>query len=576
MALTWRERGVLALGLLLLTALLAGLLVPPGAGAGPPSTTPSTPLGTERVLRLGLQGPATTVDPLYAATPAERDLAALLFRGLVRLGPGSTVVGDLASSWEISADGRTYTFHLRPDAQWLDGVPVTSGDVAFTVRTLQDPAYDGPNGASWQNVSVETPDDATVVLRLTDPAAGFLYAATQRIVPEHVLADLDITTLRASAFEIQPVSDGAFRLVSLDLQGARLERLTAAPGQSPATSFDPLAPLPQASAGATDPASGLAQLPVIQVRFFETGAEMASALRGGQLDMAGGLDPEATAALASTSGFATLRYPQAVLSAAILNVRSDQPLFRDVRVRQALLEAIDREAIVREALGGAGSVATSPYPPATADLPAPSSPLPTYGPKGAAGLLTAAGWKRQADGWHRPAAKDPVTFEVVTVSEADNAALYAVAQRVVAAWTALGLKVTLSALKAGDLVQGRLLRHDFQAAVVDMNLGLDPDLMPLLTSSEARRGGSNLSGYQNVALDRQLVAAHAYADATVRGQRLAAVRTSFATQLPFLPLVFADRVEVFTTRLSGPSSRQLGSPSDRFWDVLAWRLAGAP
>ena len=546
--------------------------MPPGAGAGPTSTTPGAPLGAERVLRVGLQGRATTVDPLYVATPAERDLAALLFRGLVRLGAGSTVVGDLASSWEISDDGRTYTFHLRGDAQWQDGEPVTSADVAFTVHTLQDPAYDGPNGASWLNVSVETPDSATVIFRLSDPAAGFIYVATQRIVPEHVLADLDITTLRASTFETQPVSDGAFRLVSLALDGARLERLTSAPGQSPATSFDPLAPLPQATVGATDAARGLAQLPAIQARFFDSVADLATALRDGQLDLAGGLAPQATAAFASTTGLAQLRYPQAILTAAILNVRPDQPLFRDVRVRQGLLAAIDREALVRDALGGAGSVATSPYPPTTAGLPALPSPVPSSGPKGAAALLTAAGWKRQADGWHRPGAKDPVAFEVVTVSEADNAALFAVAQHVVTAWTALGLKVTLSALKAGDLVQGRLLRHDFQAAVVDMNLGLDPDLMPLLTSSEARRGGSNLSGYQNVAFDRQLAAAHGYAEPTVRAQRLADVRTSFAAQLPFLPLVFADRVELFTTRLSGPSPRQLGTPSDRFWDVLAWRL----
>jgi len=548
--------------------------VPPGAGAGPPQATPGTSLGAGRALRIGLEGRVTTVDPLYAATPAERDLSALLFRGLVRLGEGSSVEGDLASTWEIATDGQTYTFHLRNDARWLDGEPVTSADVAFTVHVLQDPAYDGPNGASWQNVTVDTPDDQTVVFHLTDPAAGFLYAATQLIVPEHILGALDVTTMRASTFETQPVSDGPFRLATLDVDGARLERLTSAPGQTPGASLDPFAPLPQASAAPTGAAPGLAQLPAIEARFFDDLTSLAAAVRGGQVDMAGGLDPQATATLASTAGLAELRYPQAVLTAAILNVRSDQPLFRDVRVRQALLQAIDRPALVSQVLAGAGAVATSPYPPGTEGVLPATSPPPSHAPQSAAALLKAAGWKQASDGWHRPGAKDAVAFEVVTVAQADNPTLYAVAERVVAAWTALGLKVTLSALKAGDLVQGRLLRHDFQAAVVDMNLGLDPDLMPLLTSSEARRGGSNLSGFQNVAFDRQLAAAHAYdADPTARAKRLVDVAASFAAQLPFLPLVFPDRVEVFSARLSGPSPRTLGTPSDRFWNVLAWHLA---
>ena len=548
--------------------------MPPGAGAGPTQATPGASLGVGRALRIGLEGRVTTVDPLYVATPAERDLSALLFRGLVRLGEGSSVEGDLASSWDIATDGQTYTFHLRDDVRWLDGEPVTSADVAFTVHVLQDPAYNGPNGASWQNVTVDTPDDQTVVFHLTDPAAGFLYAATQLIVPEHILGSLDVTTMRASTFETQPVSDGPFRLASLDVDGARLERLTSAPGQTPGASFDPFAPLPQASAAPTGAAPGLAQLPAIEARFFDDLTALATAVRGGQVDMAGGLDPQATAALGSTAGLAELRYPQAVLTAAILNVRSDQPLFRDVRVRQALLQAIDRPAMVSQVLAGAGTVATSPYPPETEGTLPTASPPPSYSPQSAAALLKAAGWKQASDGWHRAGAKDAVAFEVVTVAQADNPTLYAVAERVVAAWTALGLKVTLSALKAGDLVQGRLLRHDFQVAVVDMNLGLDPDLMPLLTSSEARRGGSNLSGFQNVAFDRQLAAAHAYdPDPTARAKRLADVRTSFAAQLPFLPLVFPDRVEVFSARLSGLVPRPLGTPSDRFWNVLSWHLA---
>ncbi|MGZ3586533.1 MAG: ABC transporter substrate-binding protein [Candidatus Limnocylindrales bacterium] len=554
-------------------ALLGSLVLPRSAGAGPATATPTPGLGTSDALRVGFLGRVTTVDPLYVATPAERDLAALLFRGLVRLGPGGDVVGDLASSWEVSESGRVYTFALRPDARWQDGTPVTSADVAFTVRTLQDPAYDGPNGGSWQGVTVTTPDRATVRFDLQDPAAGFIYVAAQGIVPEHALAGVDVGAIRASTFETEPIADGWFKLVQLDISGARLERVRPASSEGPAASFDPLAPPAAPTPAALGASATMAQLPAIEARFYDDAMGIAAAFAAGELDVAGGLPPERAAALAAGTGVRLVRYPQATLTAAILNVRSDQPLFRDVRVRQALLQALDREAIVRDVLHGAGTAAVSPYPPAAPDLPALAAPLPPFDVTAAAKLLTAAGWKRQTDGWHRPGAKEAVAFEVVTVDAESNAALNAVAQRVVAAWRDLGLNVQLSPLTAGDLVQGRLLRHDFQAAVVDMNLGLDPDLMPLLTSGEARRGGSNLAGYQNVAFDGLLEAAHTYAAPEVRQKRLGDVQKAFAAQLPFLPLLFADRTELLRERLQGPSARQLGTPSDRFWDVLTWHLA---
>ncbi len=460
--------------------------------------------------------------------------------------------------------------------RWHDGAPVTAQDVAFTIRTLQEPAYDGPNGGAWQGIAVETPDPQTVRFSLADPAAGFLYLTTQQIVPAHLLEGFDVTALPASPFERQPVGDGPFRLVQLDAEGARLERVTGVPGQTSAASLDPLGPLPAASGGVTGAADGMAALPALSFRFFDDADALAAAFQAGDLDVAGGLPPDASARLAALPGVRALRYPQATMTAAILNVRADQPLFRDVRVRRALLQAVDRDTLVADVLGGAGTAALSPYPPSTAGLPALTTPLPRFDVGAATKLLAAAGWKRQADGWHRPGAKGPVTFDVVTVDAAGNPALNATAERVVAAWRDLGLGVTLEALRPGDLVQGRLLRHDFQVALIDMNLGLDPDLAPLLTSSEARRGGSNLAGFQSPSLDKLLGLAHAYTDSVARQGRLADVQAAFVAQLPFLPLVFPDRIELLRDRVEDLVPRQLGTPSDRFWDVLTWRLAGAP
>ncbi|HTS15617.1 MAG TPA: hypothetical protein VMH24_08105, partial [Candidatus Sulfotelmatobacter sp.] len=187
--------------------------------------------------------------------------------------------------------------------------------------------------------------------------------------------------------------------------------------------------------------------------------------------------------------------------------------------------------------------------------------------------LTAAGWKHGSSGWTAPGVKGTVGFEVATVTASANPAVNAVARAVVTAWTALGLHVTLAELSPTELVQQRLLQHDFTVAVIEMDLGRLPDLQPLLTSAQAVKGGTNLAGYESTTFDALLAAAHAYAVPATHAQRVAAVASAFTAAMPFLPLVFPDRVVLYRDTVSGPTVAPLGTPSDRFWDVLTWRLA---
>ena len=120
----------------------------------------------------------------------------------------------------------------------------------------------------------------------------------------------------------------------------------------------------------------------------------------------------------------------------------------------------------------------------------------------------------------------------------------------------------------------RLASGTFPAAVTDVTIGLDPDLYPLLASSQTRTGGSNVTGVQDPALDKLLVAARAPGTrGRARGGLFGASRSSSATGRYLLPLAFADEVVVVRDTVQGPAPRQVADPADRFWDVLTWRLA---
>ena len=117
---------------------------------------PSAPTTTGQAYVEGVLGRATNASPFGARSAADRALVSLLFRGLVKLGPGSSIVGDLAVSWEVDDSGSTWTFHLRPDQHWQDGEPITADDVAFTIGVLSDPSYTGPGAESWYQVARST------------------------------------------------------------------------------------------------------------------------------------------------------------------------------------------------------------------------------------------------------------------------------------------------------------------------------------------------------------------------------------------------------------------------------------
>ncbi|MEX2080777.1 MAG: ABC transporter substrate-binding protein, partial [Dehalococcoidia bacterium] len=110
----------------------------------------------------GVAGTWEQINPLYAQpNPVDEALSRLVFSGLTRLGPDGAVLPDMADNWDVTSDGCTYTFRLKRGLRWHDGEPVTSADVAFTIRHVQDSAFAGSGNLvnAWTGVGVETPDE---------------------------------------------------------------------------------------------------------------------------------------------------------------------------------------------------------------------------------------------------------------------------------------------------------------------------------------------------------------------------------------------------------------------------------
>jgi len=559
-----RRDGSLALVLLAVLAVLAGAIAQPAfrpAATPGPSPTAAPSLGHVQ----GVLGRPSSITPLTARTQVDRDLVALLFRGLVRLGPGSTVLPDLAERWTVAENGTRWTFQLRPDATWHDGVPVTSLDVVYTVGVLHDPAYAGPLASTWAQVQATALDDLTVQFDLGDPVGGFLQAAALPLLPAHILSGVPVAALADDPFAREPLGNGAFALVQVTADRAILE---------PVLSQVAAGSVPLGDPGAGEISTRTPRLARLEIRFYDTADDLAAAFAAGDVESAGDLPPAAAVALATATPDArAIRYPATTLTALAFNLRATRGPFADARTRRALVAAIDRVDLVKDLLGGAGARAETPIPPSSWAYDAKAAPEIGYDRAAAAKGLGDAGWRRVNKAWIPPGASKPLAVTILAPEAGANAIAHAAASRVAAAWTSLGLATTVEALPPGKLVD-RLRTADFTAAVIDVNVGLDPDPYPILASSQARTGGANISGIQDAALDKALVAARAPGPAATRTKAYRTLQALLGTLQPMPPLFFRDSVMVVGPDLVGPVARPIDDPGGRFWDVIRWSTVG--
>ena len=111
----------------------------------------------------GETGPARFINPILAVSEPDQDISELVYSGLMRALPDGTYTPDLAENYTISEDGTTYTFHLRKNATFQDGTPLTASDVLYTISLAQNPDIKSPHRADWEGVTIASPDANTVL-----------------------------------------------------------------------------------------------------------------------------------------------------------------------------------------------------------------------------------------------------------------------------------------------------------------------------------------------------------------------------------------------------------------------------
>lgn len=483
-------------------------LVLVGAGAAP--TYAAT--DTRPELRIGLPDEGDTLDPAHFSLTNSFSIATNIYSGLVRYKPGTLdLMPDLALDWDISADGKKYTFYLRDDVVWQKGYgKLTADDVVTSYERVLDPS----TGSRWiaelsDVAAVYAEDDYTVVFELHEANAAFLhFVAAFR---QGMITNAEAVAELGDDYGRFPVGSGAFEIESW-IPGT--EVVLKANDDfylgKPAVSRVRYIIIPDES-----------------VRMF--------ALQRGEIDVAINLtNPEMRNMLAADPNIELGEIVSPTIHGVDLN--TTLPPLDDVRVRQALYHAIDREGIAQFVLGGMASPAYSPLAPPylghTDDVP-----HYEYDPARARELLAEAGY--------------PNGFDLTFVWNATtNPEILLTLQ---SGWEDIGVRVHVESVDGGTWI--RKLGEGTAPAIFKMTTRPDPHVFfTQAYYSGSLSPGLNFSHYTEI--DDLIDAGVKEMDQEKRAEIYAQIQRKMMTDLPLLPVYWPKHTHPYRSYVKGWDGRQ--------------------
>jgi len=492
----------------------------------------------------GELGSPQFINPLLAISDADRDLATLTYGGLMGLSGSGELVPVLAENYEVSPDGKSYTFTLRKGAVFSDGSPVTATDIAFTIQKAQDPALKSPEYADWAGVAVTILDPRTVRFTLPKPYAPFLSLTTLGILPSRVWQNVSTSEFPYSSLETSPIGAGPFKVASVSRDATGLIKNVA------------LVANPRY-------ALGRPYLDSINVIFYSRAEDLAAALASGAVESA--YDVPAADVLTA---------PYARVFGVFFNP-SDKQIYARAEVRKALALALNRDAIIRTVLGGYATAIMGPVPPGgTVSQAAVPNAIDTIA--AAAAVLQSAGWRYDgtARTWVLAPAKGASggkqTLDRITIKTSNVPELKGVAAAVKADWEKLGIPVDIELYEPGDLSQNVIRPRKYGALLYGMVIGRDQDLYAFWDSQERNDPGLNIALYANKTIDALLEDARSSSNPVARASDLQKIEDTIAADYPAAFIYAPDFTYAVPSDMRGVLLPQIVTPADRFASVASW------
>lgn len=544
----------------------------------------------------GFVGQPKFLNPLFSSTnEVDSDAVALLYSGLFTYNAQRELAPDLAESYRISDDHKTYDITIKPSIRWSDGEPLTVDDVIFTFETIQNPEVGSPLSASFQGVKIEKINDHTVRFTLKQPFAPFIHTLVTGIIPEHVWGAIDNPShIKLAKTNLEPIGSGPWqfdRLIKRD--GGGIEALSLIPNKN----YYGLAPM----------------ITTFTMRFFSDQSSLIDALKTHKI-LAVSFPPRLTTSTVAAKNLTAYPVELPQYTALFFNLDLN-PFLKDKNVRIALTAAIDKERIIKNSLNSQAKMINGPILPGmngyTTDLAAITTTVDE------ANRLLDKNWQRiqpeeyfklrseelkkergttdsktklvsttpdidatifadvqkemsASQTFYRRDKKNQLLSLIITT--VDTPEYQRVAEQVAKDWQTLGVQTTIKPIDRQFFLRNVIKNRDYDVVLYGEVVGGDPDPFPFWHSSQVNYPGLNLSLYTNRTVDGILEDARATTDPEVRAKLYKTFQQTLLNDVPAVFLYTPLYSVLMSSDVKDVSLPPLVLPSDRYHLFAPWYI----
>ena len=527
-------------------AIVAAVAIAALAAAGGCGRRAGAPRPSNDLLVIGYDREPDTLNRF--ATHILEDIQTCIVEGLTITDEKMNVVPLLAETVptpenggvRLRADGgMDVTWRLRPGVSWHDGAPLTSADVKFTVEAINDPAWNPESTDGFDRIaSVETPDALTAIVRYREVYAPYALQFIRGLLPRHRLQGRDID--RANDYNRNPLGTGPYRLAEWRSgEYILLERVTN-----------------------YWRGGGLPRIRRLMFKFIPNTTTRINQLESGEVHVVALVPWDKYREVAANPGITVHRMMGNSYEHVTLNQRRFTA-FADVRVRQALTHAIDRELIVKTLLDGLAPVVHGAIQPLSWAF---TDDVRKYAfdPAAARRLLDEAGWTPGADGVRE---KDGRRLAFTLITQAGFAIRESVAQTLQRQWRDVGVEARVQ-LHDGTAISSLWFAGDFDAMLHWWHMPADPELTLFFASDRMPPAGRNINYVDDRELTEVLYRSDRTVDRIERTRLLHEAQRRIAELAPEIPLYNVTRLDAVPASLR----HFTGNPTNTgiFWNVHEW------
>jgi len=475
-----------------------------------------------------------TMLPQFANTDATQDDLAMMYDGLINQDENFKVVPWLAQSWTISPDGKTYTFHLRHDAKWSDGVPLTSADFLFEHAFETNPVSNAPYASDWTIVqSMTAPDKWTLVYHLTAPNAPFLSTIGSLVhgpLPVHVYGNVPPAQMQHLDLTKHLVTSGPYMLGEWKPD----DHLTMNSNHNWW--------------------HGRPWIDQIYVKEYLTDTATQVALQNGDVDTTYMLGTPEWLSLKNDPKFTLIHNPADVWDWWVPNLTT--PILSDVHVRQAMMYGYDRKTEAEKLFHGEDVPVFSPIPLAQRWALDPST-LNAYpfDVAKAESILDADGWKTGPDGYRY---KNGKRLEIQTNLIAGNDVGSKDFELLQADMKTIGMKLDAHQIEF-NVYFDQEAKGQFELDGGGFGGGGDPDVYEFLSSQALPPNGLNYARYINPKMDALIEGEREATNPAARAKYFYQIQQLCIQDVPYLFDVAPFYRNVMNKRVQGVDPSKTGS-----------------